>query len=96
MKIEWEIEEMERRAEDGFVVAVHWKLTASNNSTYAVDRGIVRFGKEEKMIFPFSDLTVQIVLDWVWSQLNKNQAEKNIADLLSEKIAPPVIAGTPW
>jgi len=96
MKIQWSIEKLERRIKDDFVVAVHWKLFAIDGDHDALNFGVINFGAGDELITPFNELTEKIVLDWVWSKINRQHAEDQIIKAIDLKKSPSIIDGNPW
>jgi len=44
----------------------------------------------------YEELTESTLLDWVWEQVDKDAVEAQLAQALTIKQNPPVVAGLPW
>jgi hypothetical protein len=94
MNIQWDIDDMERRAADGFVLVVHWRVKANDNNVSAESYGSCGWDGETPQI-PFEQLTKPAVFEWVWSKINKDEIEINLQKQI-EKQKSKFISGTPW
>ena len=104
MEKKWIIHQLERKADNGFVVTVHWRLTMTDTDEngkkwYADTYSVLSYEQREEDVIPFEDLTEDIVIGWVEETLGEEKiAEMEaalIANIESQK-NPPVIAGVPW
>lgn len=106
MNIEWDILNMRRFEEDGFVNVVVWLLKAEKKGEAAERRGRSMFRKTEEHtdITPFSELTKEQVIDWVKGDLGDKldkmleRIEHELDTRINRKNNPPkpVVSGTPW
>ena len=96
MTTTWTIENMERRTSDGFVTAVHWRVTAEDAGASATACGSCGFSGEQPEV-PFSSLTEADVLAWVWANgVDKDAREASLAAQIEAQKAPVTANGLPW
>jgi hypothetical protein len=87
----WEIQRLERNTANGFVSAAEWKLTKGEGEAAKTIFGQVTFAGSATT--PFSELTQEQVLGWVWQQVDKEQTESAMRTVwINEEIAQ----GLPW
>lgn len=100
----WYISQLERKAEDGFVVNVHWRLsmtdTDNSGKTYYADTySVASYTQREEDVIPFEDLTKEIVVGWVKESIGE-EALQSIENHLIQQIEaqknPPILTGLPW
>jgi hypothetical protein len=94
--ITWTISQLDRRTSDGFVTAAHWRATAIDGdysaSVYSTCSWI-----EGQPTIPFTDLTEEEVLEWVWaSGVDKDATEQSLEDRIEALKNPVSEAGVPW
>lgn len=96
----WEIIDLQRDAETGFVTSAKWKLTASDGIREEVAQGHCGFEYDpDRPTLPFEDLTEDTVLTWVWvCGFNKGSNEAFLEAKLNEPVLqqPTIVSGTPW
>lgn len=96
MTITWKIENMERRTSDGFVTAVHWRVTAEDAGVSATACGSIGFEGEQPEV-PFDNLTEADVLAWVWANgVDKGAYEASMGSQIEAQKNPVKINGIPW
>jgi hypothetical protein len=96
MTISWKIENMERRTSDGFVTAVHWRVTGEDDGFSATACGSVGFEGETPEV-AFNSLTEAGVLAWVWANgVDKAAYEASIGAQIEAQKHPVKINGIPW
>jgi len=80
------------------VVVVHWRLnsTDGSNSTsaYGATSHTPNLGYED--FTPFNNLIEEVVLNWVWSQIDKEGTETKNSDKIELLSNPVVVSGLPW
>lgn len=95
MNIEWNIVEMDRKADNGFVTTVHYTATVIDGEFRANSYGTISF--EEKNSFkPFNELTKDEVISWVKNALDVEKIEENLSNEINLKKNPIVLTGFPW
>jgi len=88
---QWEITRLDQKTSNGFVNAADWKLTKQEGDTAKTIYGQVSF--DGFLTTPFSELTQEQVLGWVWQQVDKAQTESAMRTVwINEEIAQ----GLPW
>lgn len=97
----WDIANLERETEDGFVYQAHYTVTAkSEDEVYSSGAyGSIGFQRPENLI-PFSDLTKDLVVSWVQEALGGDEKVAAICAALDSQIEeqrhPTKAAGVPW
>jgi len=94
----WNIANLERETEDGFVFTAHYTIDASDGTYRAGAYGSVSFERPDSLI-PFADLTEQTVINWVQTKLGEDAVTNVEATLqlqLDEQHAPSKASGLPW
>lgn len=92
--IEWNIANLDRRTEDGFVTTAHWTCSAVDGDFSASAYGSCGFNGELKT--PYDQLTKQEVLAWVWENLDKAEVESNLTKQINAQKNPVTASGMPW
>jgi hypothetical protein len=104
MQKTWTIHQLERKADNGFVVKVHWRYSMTDTNALDVDYyadtySVLSYTQFEETFIPFEDLTKEIVVEWVKETLGEEQLH-TIEDSLIEQIEsqknPPIFVGLPW
>ena len=93
--ITWTVDNLDRRASDGFVCCVHWRATAQDGEYSASVYGTVGLDGDSPAI-PFEDLTKEEVLAWVFEKLDKDETEANLANQIDALKNPTQKSGVPW
>ena len=95
----WNINEMDRLTADGFVVTVHYTVTACADvgnfmaSTY----GTVSYTQQpEETYTPYDQLTKEQVIGWVQTSLGKDTVEASLAAQIELQKNPVQATGLPW
>ena len=81
------------------VFTVHWNLTGTDGTYSGSVYGTVGVTLDAEVPFtPYSDLTLDQVLGWVWdSGVDKDASEANVAQQIANQINPPVVTPPlPW
>lgn len=97
----WDIANLERETEDGFVFLAHYTVSAkSEDEVYASSAyGSIGFQRPENLI-PFADLTKDLVVSWVQEALGGDEKVAEIQAALDAQIEeqrrPTKAAGVPW
>lgn len=96
--VAWNIANLERKVEDGFVFVAHWTVEAEDNGYRASSYGSVGFERPENLI-PFEDLTKEQIIEWVKEALGNEQVlaiGQALLDQLEQEKNPPMAFGVPW
>jgi hypothetical protein len=95
----WNIAQMEREVEDGFVYTVHYTVDAKDDTYAAGAYGSIGLERPEDEMIPFSELTPEVVVGWLQDQLGAEKVAEVEAALqaqLDEQRQPTKAAGLPW
>jgi len=98
--ITWKIANLERETSDGFVFTAHYTVDAvtADGAYRSGAYGSIGFERPENLI-PFSDLTEELVVQWVQEALGTEKVDEVAAALnaqLDEQRHPTKAAGVPW
>jgi hypothetical protein len=96
MNIEWNVVNMERKTDNGFVVTVHYTVTAVDGEVTASTYGTVGYTQEEGNFTPFEQLTKDQVVGWVQTSLDKDAVEASLATQIEALKNPVQESGLPW
>jgi hypothetical protein len=97
MEFNWTINQMNRLAADGFVVTVHYNVTATDGDYTASTYGTVSYTEQPGVTYvPYNELTPEIVVGWVQESLGKDTVEESLAAQIEAKKNPVQELGLPW
>lgn len=93
----WAITNLDREISDGYVFLAEYSVTADSASESVSKTGSVELERPEVLI-PYEDLSEQLVISWVQSELGGAEAvtaiENGLQAQLDEKAARS--SGLPW
>jgi hypothetical protein len=93
----WQIVQMDRLTSDGFVVTVHYNVTATEGDYTASTYGTVGFTEQpDEEYIPYDDLTQEMVTGWVQDDLGKDTVEASLAGQIEALKNPTQATGVPW
>lgn len=97
----WHIAQLERETDDGYVFTAHYTVNANDGTYSAGAYGSIGFEKPpEDELIPYSELTEELVLDWVRTALGGETKVVEIQAALQAQIDeqrhPTKAAGVPW
>jgi len=93
----WTIQQMERLTADGFVVTVHYNVSATDGTYNSCIYGTVSYTQQPGETFiPYADLTEAIVVGWVQTSLGKDTVEASLQSQINAQINPVQESGVPW
>lgn len=102
----WDIAQLERKlpdgetCPDGAVYTAHYTVSLEQDGETAGAYGSVGFGDPNPESFtPFSELTKEEVLSWVFVTLGVDQVvaiEESLYQQIQQKVNPTTATGTPW
>jgi hypothetical protein len=97
----WSISDLERRAADGIVYTVHYRVDAADGTYTSGAYGSIGLEAPEEgdEVVPFADLTPELVVSWVQAALGAEKVEQVSTALqtqIDEQHAPSTAKGTPW
>jgi hypothetical protein len=96
MEYTWTIAQLERNTADDFVVTVHYRVSAVDDTYTASTYGTVGYTQESETFIPFADLTEATVVGWVKESLGEDTVEAALASQIETQKAPVTVAGMPW
>jgi hypothetical protein len=96
MEFNWNIVQMDRLTSDGFVVTVHYTVSAVDGEFTASTYGTVGYTQEEGNFTPYESLTKEQVVGWVQNSLGKDTVEASLADQINAQKNPVQESGLPW
>jgi hypothetical protein len=93
----WTIPQMDRLTSDGFVVTVHYNVSATDGNFSANTYGTVSFTQQAgETYIPYAELTQAEVVDWVQNALGKDTVEASLQAQIDALKNPVQEAGVPW
>jgi hypothetical protein len=93
----WQILQMDRLTSDGFVVTVHYIVTATDDTYSASTYGTISYTQEQgETYIPYDDLTEATVVGWVQTALGKETVESSLQNQIDLQKHPVQAAGVPW
>ena len=93
----WTISQMDRLTSDGFVVVVHYNISATEGELSASTYGTTSYTQAEGASFvPYEQLTQETVVGWVQEALGKDVVEALLQSQLDALKAPTQQSGLPW
>jgi hypothetical protein len=93
----WTISEMNRLTSDGFVVTVHYNVSATDGTYNANTYGTVGYQEQPGETFTsYDQLTEAQVVGWVQTSLGKDDVEASLQSQIDAQINPVQESGLPW
>ena len=93
----WIIQQMDRLTSDGFVVTVHYSVSATDGDYTASTYGTVGYTEQPgEQYVPYNQLTEPQVVGWVQESLGKDTVEANLAAQIEAQKNPVQESGVPW
>ena len=93
----WTISQMDRLTSDGFVVVVHYNVSATEGEHSVSTYGTTSYTQEEGSTFvPYASLTKEVVVGWVQAALGKDVVEASLQSQINALKAPVQQSGLPW
>jgi len=97
--ITWTITSMESQPTTGIVVSANWLCAGEQDGFTASLSGTSVFPSPGENYVPYSQLTQDEVLNWVWTDggVDKVNTEASVNNALQAQINPPVVQQPlPW
>lgn len=96
--MDWKIANLEHNVADGGVVTAHWRCTLTEEDKSVGSYGTVSFTPDPSAsdFVPYENLTEEVVLTWVFAEVNKEEVETSLTTKLEAEKNPTVTAGLPW
>lgn len=93
----WTINQMDRLTSDGFVVTVHYTVTAEDTGTTASTYGTIGYTQEpDETYTPYEELTEEQVVGWVQTALGQDTVEASLQAQIDALKNPAQETGLPW
>ena len=96
MEFTWNVVQMDRQSATGFVITVHYNVSAVDGEFTASTYGTVGYTQEEGSYIPFEQLTKEIVVGWVQNSLGKDTVEESLTAQIEAQKNPVTESGLPW
>ena len=97
MEFNWNVVNMDRLTADGFVVTVHYNISAVDGDYTASTYGTVGFTEQPGETYvPYEDLTQEQVVGWVQDAIGKDTVEESLAGQIEAQKNPVQESGLPW
>ena len=88
---------MDRLTSDGFVVVVHYNVSATEGEHSASTYGTTSYTQTPgETYIPYEDLTQPIVVGWVQEALGKDTVEASLQGQIDALKNPVQESGVPW
>jgi len=92
----WTIQQMDRLTADGFVVTVHYNVSATDGTYNASTYGTVGYTEQPGETYtPYDQLTEAQVVGWVQASLGKDTVEASLQGQIDAQINPVQESGVP-
>jgi hypothetical protein len=99
LTVTWNIVNLERETQDGFVYTAHYTVDAHDGTYSAAGAyGSIGFERPETLI-PYADLTKEQVIEWVKEALGTEKVTEigqALLNQINEQRNPTKQAGVPW
>ena len=93
----WQVVDMNRLTSDGFVVTVHYNVSATDGDYQASTYGTTSYTQTPgETYIPYEDLTQPIVVGWVQEALGKDTVEASLQGQIDALKNPVQESGLPW
>ena len=92
----WQIVQMDRLTSDGFVITVHYNVSAVDGNYSASTYGTCGYTQESESFVPYNDLTQEVVVGWVQTSLGKDTVEASLQGQIDVQKNPVQESGLPW
>jgi hypothetical protein len=92
----WSIVQMDRLTSDGFVVTVHYNVSATDGDYQASTYGTCGYTQESESFVPYDQLTEEMVVGWVQTTLGKDTVEASLQSQIDALKNPVQESGLPW
>ena len=92
----WVITQTNYETSNGFITTAHWQCTAVDGEYTASIYSTCSWADGTPTV-PYSDVTMQEVLDWCWAGgVDRAATEAALAQNIELQKNPVTAAGTPW
>ena len=95
MNFTWNVVQMDRNTDGGFVTTVHYTVNAVDGEFTASTYGTVGF-ETGTPTTPYASLTKAQVIEWVKDKLGEEIVEASLAAQIAAQKNPVTATGVPW
>jgi hypothetical protein len=94
----WTIANLERNLGDGGVFVAHWRVSSTEGDYSASAYGTCSFSYDptDPSFVPYDSLTEEVVLGWVWGEVDQAATEAALAADIEAQQHPTTADGVPW
>lgn len=93
----WTIQQMDRLTSDGFVVTVHYNVTATDGLFQASTYGTVPYTSTPGTTYaPYASLTLAQVIGWVQNSIGLANTQATLQTQITALENPVQASGLPW
>ena len=93
----WQVVQLDRLTSDGFVVTVHYNVSATDDTYQASTYGTTNYTQTPgETYIPYEDLTQAVVVGWVQEALGKDTVEASLQGQIDALKNPVQESGLPW
>jgi len=93
----WTISQLDCLTSDGFVVVVHYNVSATDGTYQASTYGTTSYTQiPGETYIPYNELTQPIVVGWVQDALGKDTVEASLQGQINALKNPVQESGLPW
>lgn len=97
MNYTWNVVNMDRNTDGGFVTTCHYTVSATDGEFTASTYGTVGYTEEEgKSYIPYASLTQAEVVAWVQESLGVDTVQDALAAQIEAQKNPVQESGLPW
>jgi hypothetical protein len=97
MNFNWQVVQMNRNTDGGFVTTVHYTVSAVDGDYTASTYGTVGYTEQpDEQYIPYAQLTEAVVVGWVQELLGKDTVEAGLAAQIDAQKNPVQESGVPW
>jgi hypothetical protein len=96
MNFTWNVVQMNRNTDGGFVTTVHYTVSAVDGEFTVSTYGTVGYTQEDKSYIPYASLTEAEVVGWVQDSLGQETVETALAAQIEAQKNPVSESGLPW
>lgn len=96
MNYSWNIRNVNRLVDTGFVVTVYYEVIAKDGEYQESIVDSVGYANTDESFVPYEQLTNELVIDWVQKSVGKERLEKMLAEKIEAQTKVLFAHGLPW
>ena len=95
---QWNIDNLCRTTANGGVFEAMWSCYIFDAPHQEGMGGSITLNPvpDNNNFIPYEDLTEEVVLQWIYAQVDKDEVEQLLLNALQERITPTKTMGVPW